>query len=241
MDHSTFELGRLPSPYDSRTLWLENYITHLLATPPEVRDWHSTISDWGVMGNDRYGNCVIVTAAHAILAWRANELGDRNRITDSAVIELSTSMGALRGYNILERCKYWRKVGMWSDKLWAFASVVPANFEHVRVAINSFGVVDIGVNMPSAWKSTDTWDVGFGPTYRPGTWGGHSVPLVGYDLAYVYLVTWGKVIRMTWAALSYYCDEAFALIDQNWLAGDSISPSGFNLPQLHADLMTITS
>lgn len=53
------------------------------------------------MENDNYGNCVIATAGHALLNWRANELNDLQRITDAAVIDLSRTMGALQGYNIL--------------------------------------------------------------------------------------------------------------------------------------------
>jgi hypothetical protein len=235
------KLGRLPSPYDARTLWLSDYVKPELPPQPDKRYWQLPIKDWGVMGNDSYGNCVIVTAAHAILSWRANELADTQRLTDSAVIELSRQMGALNGYNILERLKYWRKIGMWSDKLWAFAAVVPADFDQIKIAINMFGLADIGVNMPNAWRGSDTWDTGNGASYRPGSWGGHSIPIVGYDPDFLYVASWGEIIRMTWAALSYYCDEAYALIDSNWLAKDAITPSGFDLPQLHADLQLVAN
>jgi hypothetical protein len=235
------KLGRLPSPFDARQLWLSDYVQAELPPQPDKRLWQLPVADWGIMGNNQYGNCVIVAAAHAILAWRANELSDTQRITDSAVIELSREMGALDGFNILDRLKYWRKFGMWADKLWAYTAIVPADWDQVKIAINEFGTCDIGINMPRAWQQSDVWNTGSGSAYRPGTWGGHSVPLVGYDAEYVYAVTWGEIQRMTWEALSYYCDEAYALVDKNWLAGDAETPSGFDLPKLHADLQLVTN
>lgn len=233
-------LGRYPSRPDPRTLRLSDYADPAAPPPPPQRLWQTPVSDWGVMGNNLYGNCTIVTPAHAILAWRANELSDTRRISDNAVIELSREMGALNGYNILDRLRYWRKLGMWANLLWAFASVDPLDRPSIARAINTFGVVDIGVNLPLAWRNADEWTTGTGRNYRPGSWGGHSVPLVGYDKTNVYAVTWGQIVPMTWDALTTYCDEAYALIDPDWIAGDSFSPSGLDLNAMHVDLMTIT-
>lgn len=232
-------LGRTPKRNDPRTLRFANYTRGISRAAPDKRLWQLPISDWGVMGNNQYGNCVIVTAAHAILTWRANELGDTRRITDAAVIELSRSMGALAGYNILDRLNYWRRVGMWADNLWAFMSVDLTNQDEVRNAVNVFGCLDIGVNLPNAWRNSDIWNTGNGRSYSPGSWGGHSVPIVGYDPEYLWAASWGECLPMEWAALPEYCDEGYALINSNWLAGDSVTPSGFDLPALHADLQRL--
>ena len=232
-------LGRLPSKPDPRTLRLAKYLLPEIPPPPEIRRWDTKISDWGTMGNDRYGNCVIVTAAHELLVWRANELDDTRRITDGAVIELSRDMGALDGFNILDRLKYWRKQGMWSNMLSAFAAVDPMNQRMIEHAVNLFGAADIGLNMPLAWQDDDVWDVGSGRRFKPGSWGGHSVPLVGYDKFMVYAVTWGTIQKISWNALSVYCDEAYALINSNWLAKDQITPVGLDFETLEVDLAAI--
>jgi hypothetical protein len=233
-------LGRLPSKIDPRTLRLASYLTPELPPPPTAIHWETKVSDWGVMGNERYGNCVIVTAAHMILSFRANELDDTRRFSDQAVIELSQDMGALNGYNILERLKYWRTRGMWSDKITAFASVDPKEPKLMRSAIHLFGSADIGLNMPAAWRDEKVWSVGIGRKYRPNTWGGHSVPLVGYDDQHVYAVTWGAIQPITWPALFAYCDEAYAVIDPNWTALDGVAPSGVDLTGLQRDLQALT-
>lgn len=232
-------LGRVPSIRDPDTIPLRRLLAADIQPPPPERLWQTPISDWGVMGNNQYGNCVIVTAAHMLLTWRANELQDATRLTDSAVIDLSRSMRALNGYSILDRLKYWRKTGMWGDYLWAFAYVPHRDQEQVKIAINHLGGLDIGINLPAAWRGADEWTTGSGPRFRPNSWGPHSVPLVGYNQTHVFAATWGEVIPCTWDALAYYCDEGYALIDPNWIARDSISPSGIDLNALHAALCEI--
>jgi hypothetical protein len=229
-------LGRTPYRPDSRTLRLANYRKPKLNQIPAQRYWHKSITDWGVMGNDTLGNCVIVTPAHAILVWRANELDDTRRIADAAVIELSRQMGATNGYNILDRLKYWRKESMWSNRLWAFAAIDPDDIVQIKDTINTFGVADIGINLPIAWQGAPEWTTGAGRSYRPGSWGGHSVPLAGYDEDFVYAVSWGKIIPMTWDALPEYCDEAYALIDALWIARDAVTPCGYDLQAIRAEL-----
>jgi hypothetical protein len=242
MNATTRYLGRNPSRHDPRTLQLRSYEPIKLPTPPAECRWDSAITDWGVMGNDTYGNCVIATAGHLILAWRANELHDTTRIADAAVVELSKTMGALHGYNILDRLKYWRKNQMWANPVWAFAQTNPTDATEIRNAISIFGAADIGINLPNAWRTAEVWDTGTGRAYNPGSWGGHSVPIVGYDASYLYVVTWGAVQKMTWAALLKYCDESYAIIDRDWLAAEThTTPSGYDLAAMHADLQAITA
>jgi hypothetical protein len=238
-NNANMMLGRLPSAIDRRTLELKDFTTEIEPPTPDARLWQIPISDWGIMGNDRYGNCVIATAAHALLTWRANELKDTRRIADSAVVDLSRTMGALNGYNILDRLKYWRNVGMWANKIWAFAAVQPTDFDHVREAINTFGLLDIGINLPNAWRNADIWNTGSGRQYQPGTWGGHSVPIVGYDGDFLHAVSWGEIYKLTWPALEQYVDEAYAIIDRDWLAADAVAPSGYDLEAMHAALQEI--
>ncbi len=90
--------------------------------------------------------------------------------------------------------------------------------------------------MPSAWQSADVWGTGDGRRYSYASWGYHSVPLIGYDADYFYCVTWGRLQRLTHAAIERYCDEAFGLIDPVWLGEDNTTPTGLDLAALEADL-----
>jgi hypothetical protein len=234
-------LGKLPARTDARTIQLRQHITPALPPPPAAIHWEKPITNWGTMGNDEYGNCVIATAGHEILSWRANELADTKRITDSAVIALSRQMGALDGYNILDRLNYWRQHGMWAHGLWLFAQIAPDNSTLIKSAISIFGAADIGLQLPRAWQNAQVWDTGHGFEYEPGGWGGHSVPIVGYDAELLYIVTWGEIQPITWRAIPVYCDEAYADISADWLAKNGTTPSGFNLDTLKAALQEITA
>lgn len=97
----TLKLGKLPKLEDKRTLRLSKYME--VPKAPPVVSWHDfkPVSDWGMCGNDIYGNCVIATAAHIIDCAKANESQNYHRILDEDVIRLSMEMGALDGYYIL--------------------------------------------------------------------------------------------------------------------------------------------
>jgi hypothetical protein len=42
---------------------------------------------------------------------------------------------------------------------------------------------------------------------------------------------------MTWPAVARYCDEGYAIIDPDWIAGDDHHcPSGYDLSHLRANL-----
>jgi hypothetical protein len=103
---------------------------------------------------------------------------------------------------------------------------------------------------------------------QPGSWGGHAVYLVGYDFRAwesasrqsasgapnaalptaatslpptLTCITWGQIKKMTWRWFARYCSEAYALVSKDWLNGAGVSPSGFDLATLEADLKAVTS
>jgi hypothetical protein len=234
------QLGRLPSRHDPRTLNLAKYLRPDLPPPPPTRTWNAAVPEWGLGGNDQYGNCVIVSAAHEILLWNACARSKIKPISDQQIIELSAQLGALNGYNILDRLNYWRQYGMWRNAILAYAAINPQQPDEVKQTIALGGIADIGLNLPLAWRHSKTWDIGHGPAYRPGTWGGHSVPLVGYDHNQAICITWGREQAITWPALYEYCDEGYAIIDPSWIQPDGNAPSGLDLNALLADLTTAT-
>jgi hypothetical protein len=235
------KLGRLPYEPDPRTLRLASFRTGAAAGVPVERRWDRGIEDWGLAGNDRYGNCVVATAAHMLLGWRWNASEDRRAVSDAEVVKLSWQMGALNGYTIIDRLKWWRKKTMWGNRLWMFAGIDPAKDAEVREAVDVFGAADVGVNLPRAWQVSEVWDVGSGRGYEPGSWGGHSVTIEGYDSEFLYLVTWGEIVAMTYAAMHRYVDEAYGVIDPSWLARQGTTPSGYDLAAMHAALAVATS
>ena len=240
-------LGRIPSLRDSRDLLLANYITRSLPAPPASIDWSKKVKTWPMMINDRIGDCTIAAAGHLVETWTANE-SKAYIIPDKAIV---AAYSAVSGYNpvtganddgamIRDVLNLWRKSGIGGHKIDAYASVTPHNHVEMNQAAWLFGGTDLGIDMPGAWQRAKIWDTGRGASYQPGSWGGHSVPVVAYDAQYVYAVTWGYVQRLTWRAVDAYVSEAWAPVSRaDWIT-DGKSPSGFDALTLFADLKQIT-
>ncbi len=65
--------------------------------------------------------------------------------------------------------------------------------------------------------------------------GGHYVPIVAHR-KHVECVTWGRVQTMGTRFLSHYVDEAWAILNPDFLDAQGRSPQGFDVDQLKADL-----
>ncbi|HWZ75935.1 MAG TPA: hypothetical protein VNX87_05325, partial [Candidatus Sulfotelmatobacter sp.] len=72
-----------------------------------------------------------------------------------------------------------------------------------------------------------------------GSWGGHAIPVVAYDSRGVTCVTWGALQSMTWSFWEAYCEEAYAILSNDYLTKKKQTPQGFNLQQLQADLQDL--
>lgn len=246
-------LGRKPVRRDSRTLKLARYLTAELPAPPPCVDWSKPVASWGVHLNDSLGCCTIAAVANAVETWTAN-CGREQVIPDSDVLKYYESWD---GYNPadpatdqggveLDVLNNWRQQQFSGVELDAFAAVNVVNSGMVKQAIYLFGGLYIGVDLPLAAQKQDVWDVTAnpGPDDEPGSWGGHAIYLTGYDSHYLDCVTWGQMKAMTWAWFNKYCSEAYALVSKAWIEANeatNVSPSGFALAALEADLQAITA
>ena len=138
---------------------------------------------------------------------------------------------------------YWRKTGISNHSIYAFVKINQLNIPHVKYAIRLLGGAYLGFQLPLSAQNQDIWDVP--PTGTAtgngvaGSWGGHAVCAIGYDPQYIYLISWGAVKKATWAFFSAYCDEAYALISNDYVNSGK-APSGFDLTTLQADLNALS-
>jgi hypothetical protein len=246
-DHSKMKLGRKAVKTDTRTLSLGRYLTPSLPPPPASIDWTKGINSWGMMLNDRLGNCTIAGVAHAIQVFTANT-SLMVTVPDSAVENYyeqwdgydpanpSTDNGGCE----LDVLRDWQKQNFAGNALLAFADPKPANLDEVRQSIALFGGVYIGLSLPLTAQTQDVWDVvrRGGASAAPGSWGGHCVFVPKYDEKSFTCITWGQTKTMTVAFWNKYCDEAHTLLAQDWLSAKG-APSGFDQAQLQADLAAI--
>jgi hypothetical protein len=248
-DHSQMRLGRKAVKTDSRTLMMANYLTPSLPPPPAAKDWTKGIANWGMMLNDKLGDCTIAGAAHAVQVWSANT-GTEVTVADDTVQSYyqqwdgyvpgqpNTDNGGVE----LDVLNDWQKQGFGGNKLLAFIDAKPSNLVQIRQSISLFGGVYIGLALPITAQSQDVWDVvkSGGAKAKPGSWGGHCVFVPKYDQHGFTCITWGALKTMTLAFWKKYCDEAHTLLDEQWLTAKG-SPDGFDQNQLLTDLNAIKS
>ena len=69
----------------------------------------------------------------------------------------------------------------------------------------------------------------------------HCVVIPAYDENYLTCITWGELKKMTWAFWNKYCDEAYALLSQDFITQSGSAPSGFDIATLQSDLTDVTA
>ena len=248
VDQIMMKLGRRAIRQDPRTLQLARYM-RALPPPPLAVDWTKGITDFGMMLNDQLGDCTIAGCGHAVQTWTAN-VGAEVTLPDATIEQAyedwdgynpsdpSTDQGGVE----LDVLNAWRQRGLAGHVVLAFADPPVADLKAVRQAIDLFGGVYIGLGLPVTAQNQDVWDVTdlSDPGAAPGSWGGHCVWVPKYDLDGFTCVTWGGLQAMTVAFWNEYCDEAHALLSNDWL-GKKGSPAGLDLALLEADLQAVTA
>src|SRR4051794_38648174 len=63
------KVGKSPAKQDDRTLQFANYKTASLPVPPKSYAAATKVPSFPMLGNDAYGDCTAVTAAHMEQVW----------------------------------------------------------------------------------------------------------------------------------------------------------------------------
>lgn len=230
--------GKKPPRYDHRTLSFSRYanLDLLLPTIPTTVDHQSKVPSWPMYGNDRYGDCVLASAAHQIEEWTIYA-GNPRQPTDTQVTTLYLTLSPNDdGLVILDTLNRWRQTGLWDDRIDAFVQLRTGDVDQAKAAIYLFGAIKIGLSLPDM-NTFGPWD---SVTGSPNQNNGHDVPLVGFDSTGFWAVTWGGLLHMSWAWYQRYTDEAYALLSRDWLNVQGLSPDGFDYPALAQDLQAVT-
>ena len=244
---ANMKLGKRAPRHDPRTLQLANYL-RLQALPvlPAQENWGGKVTAWGMMENDHIGDCTCAAAGHLIEEWTSN-VGQEVVPPDSAIVD---AYSAITGYDPktnsndngaveLDVLNYWRRTGIADRKIDAYVALEPGNHEHIRAAVYIFGGCYIGLALPVTAQTQRVWSVPPGGPQgngAPGSWGGHAVPVVAYDPLGLTVVTWGALKRMTWGFWDTYCDEAYAILSEDFVNENKIAANGIDLQTLQADL-----
>ena len=241
-----FRLGKKDARHDPRTLRLADYRTGALTAPAQAHWGHGL--PFTMLANDSVGDCVEAGYAHQVQVWcdragqpfvptDAEALGAYSAITGYNPDDPSTDQGT----DMLTACNYWRSTGMAGHEVTAYLSVSAQNRGEVSESVAFYGGLYLGLALPTSAQSQvgATWTVLTGPDAAAGSWGGHCVPVTGYDEDILWVCTWGALQAMTWDFLATYCDEAYVLLSKDWQETSGTSPSGLAWGQLQADLANL--
>lgn len=246
------KLGKRPAIIDPRVPRLHDLtMAQKLVTPPSS-DWYSKISAWPMLDNDQIGNCVIAYVLHCV-QQRDTYAGNAPDFSNNDAISLysawsgyvpgdpSTDQGMVMSDALADWATYGVPMpgGGAADQVNAYASVDHMSQAWLKFAIWRCGGVGMGLQCPTAWIEDvppgGLLDINGYPSPDEIA-GGHCVFLAGYETQpngtiLFNVVTWGDLYPMTWRAARMLADEAYAILDLDWMDAQGFDPAGLDLAQ----------
>lgn len=247
-------LGKASPRYDPATLKLARYLdmwTVLPQIPASTNRATDLAIAWPMFANDRMGDCTCAAMGHMSMFWSA--LAREATITPITEADVVAAYAAITGYDPitgandqgaveLDVLRWWQTNSLVTHKISAFAAINLANHEMLKAAIYLFDGAYLGVALPASAKGAGSWEwlPDTGSMANPGSWGGHAINAVDYDDAGIVVVSWGKLIRMSWDFVDHYLDEAYAVLaPEAFNTARAATAEGFDLAALLADLPTL--
>jgi hypothetical protein len=249
------KLGLKPVRPDAVRFKMTRYaLLDRLPPAPATFGRYAQVQQWGMLGNDRYGDCVIAGAAHETMLWNA-EQDKIAPFTDDSVLKMYSAIAGFdpndpssdQGTDYEEAAQYRRLTGL-TDAA-GKVHVVDAYLDITRnpydlfEAIWLFGAAGICLNFPDyamdQFNRGVPWDVVPG---QPEPTGGHYVPGVGRNSGgNIVAVTWGQTQIITPAFLEKYMQAGIAYVSLERLDAKGFSLDGFDREALEADLDELNS
>ena len=244
-------LGALP-PHPESThprVKLSNHLSAAALPPtPAVVDYASKVRTWPMYLNDQLGDCTCAGIGHSVQAWTAYAKG-LVTLPNSAVLDLYERMGYVPGDPSTDQGAVEQDVlaevhrnGIGGHKILAYAQVNHEDPYVMKDALNLFGSLYLGAQMPqSAMQQTNAGQP-WSPVPGSPIEGGHCFVAQRWDTsaAPMEVVTWGQLQRVEldwWAANGL---EAWVIITRDWLNAVGKSATGLDLVQLGDDFSVIS-
>jgi hypothetical protein len=245
-DYGGLRVRQYADGHQKVTLRFGNYLdpAQVQAPLPDSTNWRAKAGESlkHMYLNDQYGDCVIAGKYHSVGIWTGNDSDQIVTGTDSEVLAAYHAICGPgdNGCIITDVLDAFRDRGLKfqgvTHKIDDYVSIDWTNKELVKAALQVFGTITLGIDLPSAWTSGgdgSTWDV-----TNSGSVGGHDVPAIDYDAKGVYISTWGGTRLMTWAAFlsKRWIGEADVPLSPDWYGKDNLAPNGIDAARLKDDL-----
>lgn len=231
------KLGCLPGQIPVGLRDLTYYVAGSLPKPPPSVAVPA-FPDWGMLGNDTYGDCGVAGLQHGLEADATITHENESWATADQAVSyyLQYTQGQDSGVVLSQYLAYVRAHGYFGKHVHAYAPVAVNDIPTLQLATFMYGFAYTGIQVTSAmqlaFQNHQPWD---GVAVSGPVIGGHCVPVVGYDDQFVYIITWGGVQAITYSAWHAIATEAWAIISGEFVArnGDG---RGISLAALTADL-----
>lgn len=244
-------LGCLHRP----TLKLNDYIHPELANPPAAVSRPHPGFQWGMLANDRIGDCVIAMMLHSIEDFHLDAGTPVPAFTDQDAIGIYSAITGYdpsnpnsdRGTDESTAMRYWEAPGLGTGDgathtIAATVAVDPSHLNECRIAIDEFVDLQVGIALPLTAQGQTEWTVvgnGNSGKSAPGSWGGHGIPYREYDGETFKCVTWGSELLLTVPFHSDYAQAAHVVVTERMLSNQGIGPSGVDWDDLIADIKAL--
>lgn len=252
------KFGRQPRKFDDKVPKL-SLIAKRLISPAEIPtqvDYGAKLPPWtGMFGNDILGDCTCAAIYHALQVWSVNSNPPMDVDSDVRAVQLyeeccgyvpsdpNTDQGGVE-QDVLS---YWLNLGVPRgaltleprQNLTGFVEIDQRSLQNVKASIYDGGLVYIGFEVPAYFNFSKVWDLD--PGADDTIIGGHAVVLTGYNdqTSRFKLLSWGREYEMSYNFFLRFCDEAYFLVNSEWVAPSGQTPLGMDLEELEVAMRAL--
>jgi hypothetical protein len=240
------KLGAIPPKAKPQALRLSKYVDRekLFRAVPEKVDYSdkAMASISKMLGNDQYGDCVIVGKLHSIGIWTGNDTPNVTAVaTEQEAVsqyrQICGHLGRDSGCIIEEVLNVFQSKGLVCGgktyKIDGWVSVDYDDIELIKAAHYLFGALTVGHAVPADWPKSDIWDIS-----RSRISGYHDVCSVGYDSEGLIISSWARLYKIKWRVFtdSRIVNTLAVPLAPAWYGEDKLAPSGVDVERLREDL-----
>jgi hypothetical protein len=238
-----YKLGCLPALFPASLHDLTYYAAGPLPKPPAEIPV-PVFANWGLLGNQSYGDCGVAGLQHG-LETDATVTQEKEKWwpSEQQAIDyyLKYTGGQDDGVVLSAYLAYVRQNGYYGKTVAAYAPVAVNDIVTLQTAVYLFDFAYAGITvydgMMNAFSENETsciWDT----SQLDAVDGGHCIPIIAWDNQYLFAVTWGQVVRITYPCWHRIASEAWAVVTGELLErhGDG---RGINIKALETDLALV--
>ncbi len=205
-----------------------------LPKPTLPIDWAKSLA-FPLLGNDVYGDCMIVAAQHGDNTFTGNAGTESSFDVDTTVQWYLKESGGDNGLNTGQVIADWRN-GLPSGpaaKILDSLSINTLDAELVQTAIWLFGGVHFSLSIPDDWYKNFTTGAVWDAPATANSKNGHGVWWNGVNAQGQYhLETWGTYGWITPAGVADCDPSGFVVFSLRWFDSRGMAPNGYSYSQL---------